>query len=316
MQTGFLVRSTASLTDRWTTVHWIAAALKAGHRAWILENRDVAVADRRWTARAFVLDGPLSAGEVAHRLTRRTAPRRRIALDRLDVLLLRHTPLDTTVLALGLALQQAGVTLVNPPAGQLLVAHKSWLAAQDLPTPETLVTGSLGDAMVFHQRVGALVVKPDRGSGGSGVQTVDAGDLRGLEAAFHAARGPLGRAVLQERLRGTEGERRLLWCDGEILGGYVRQAGPGDFRHNLRQGATPHPHTVDDDDRAFGPLLAPLLAPLGIRFAGLDVLHGRLLEVNAVNPGGTVYADALNGTRLGRAVVERLLAAPRHPRLP
>lgn len=310
MQVGFLVRSTVALTERWTTVHWMSAALALGHRVWVFENQDVAVSERRWTTRGFALEGPATPEEVVYSLTRRTAPRRRIRLTGLDVVLLRSAPLDLAVLGVGAALVAAGVRVVNAPLGQLTVAHKSWLAAQDLPIPTTLVTTSRGEAVVFHEQHGTIVVKADRGSGGSTVFRVEADDHDGLREAFRSARGQRGRVVLQPCLEGSAGEQRLLWCDGEVVGGYLRRSAEQDFRHNLRQGGTAEGLTMGDDARVFGPLLQPLLAPLGIRFAGLDVLDGRLLEVNAVNPGGTVYADALNGTRLGRSIVERLLEAP------
>ena len=310
MHIGFLVRNTAALTTSWTTTHWIAAALQLGHRVWVFENRDITVEDGAWTARVFCLEQPLSVDGVVDGLVRRTARRKRIRLDRLELLLLRTAPLDPAVLAVASALEQLGVQVVNRPMGILTVAHKSWLAAQDLPIPPTLVTTFKGDAHRIHGLWGDVVVKPERGSGGALVERVRADDSEGLDLAFEAARGRGGRVVVQPLLDGSAGERRLLWCDGEILGGYLRTAPEGDFRHNLKQGATPSAIELSVADRALGPALAPLLTPLGVRFAGLDVLSERLVEVNALNPGGTVFADALHGTRLAEAVMRRLVTKP------
>lgn len=312
MQVGFLIRSAVALTDRWTTTHWISAACGLGHDVWVFEASDVTVRDRCWQTRAFVLTGHRSPEEVVYALTRRTVPRRRIRLARLDALFLRAAPLDVGVLAMGAALEDEGVAVVNPPRAQLLVSHKSWLASLDLPTPATLVTRSRGEAHSFHQLHGCIIVKPDRGSGGQDVFRVDEGDQEGLEEAFERVATQRRRVVLQTLLDGRAGERRLLWCDGEILGGYVRRSAEGEFRHNLKRGGTPEPIELTDADLAWGASLVPTLGHCGIRFAGLDVLDDHLLEVNAVNPGGTVYADALHGTRLAEAVVRRLLETPGH----
>ena len=54
--------------------------------------------------------------------------------------------------------------------------------------------------------------------------------------------------------------------------------------------------------------LAPLLTAHGIALAGLDVIAGRLIEVNVTCPGGMAKTDALLGTDLSGATMRRLLA--------
>ena len=53
--------------------------------------------------------------------------------------------------------------------------------------------------------------------------------------------------------------------------------------------------------------LAPHLRRLGIVLAGLDVIDGRLIEVNVTCPGGMHKTDALLGTDLSGAIMRRLL---------
>ncbi len=307
MQIGFLVRRTAALTPRWTTTHWIAAASTMGHTVWVFDDRDLLLDQGRWTARCYRLRRAVTPAEVGSYLGATTARRRRVRVEGLDLLLLRASP-DPSLLALALTLQEAGIRVVNAPAGILAVSHKSWLASQrDLPTPPTVVTSRIGDAHAAHQAWGDVVVKPDRGSGGRAVNRVRAGDHEALDTAFHEAIASGGRVIVQPLLDGSGGEKRLLWCDGEIVGGYVRHAAPGEFRHNMKRGARAAPITLGRADRALGPLLAPKLLPLGVRFVGLDLLGDSLVEVNAANPGGTVYADALHGTQLADSVVRRLV---------
>ena len=313
MNIGVVIRSAASITPSWTTAALIAAASRQGHLVWVVEVRNLGVDVHRVTGRAFRFppNADSSPASVSTALQQRTTRRSLVDMARLDLLLLRCAPLDPTLLALALRIEDAGVEVVNRPAGLARVLSKAWLASHDLPTPETLVTRSRGSAHLFHQDQGDIVVKPDRGSGGVGVQAVQKGDNAGLDDAFTAARKAGGLVVLQPRLHDPAGERRLVVCDGQILGGYVRKSRAGEFRHNLKRGATPSPLPPDPRDARIVARLAPLLLEIGVRFAGLDVLGGRLVEVNAVNPGGTVHADALHGTRLADRVVRLLTRAER-----
>ena len=70
---------------------------------------------------------------------------------------------------------------------------------------------------------------------------------------------------------------------------------------------------VDDDDRRIVAALAPLLGAHGISLAGLDVIAGRLIEVNVTCPGVMHKTDALLGTDLSGAIMRRLLLTERVP---
>ena len=50
-----------------------------------------------------------------------------------------------------------------------------------------------------------------------------------------------------------------------------------------------------------------MLVAHGIALAGVDVIDGRLIEVNVTCPGGMSKTDALLGTDLSGAIVRRLL---------
>ncbi len=83
--------------------------------------------------------------------------------------------------------------------------------------------------------------------------------------------------------------------------------GEDEFRHNLKRGATALATEVTQADLMVVSSIAPALGRAGIRFAGLDVIGEHLIEVNALNPGGTYHADRLHGTHLSDAVLERLV---------
>jgi glutathione synthase len=104
----------------------------------------------------------------------------------------------------------------------------------------------------------------------------------------------------------AHGNKRLFLLDGEVVGAVLRRPSPSDFRI----GPPVAPATVDADDRRIVAALAPLLVEHGIALAGLDVIAGRLIEVNVTCPGGMHKTDALLGTDLSGTIVRRLLASP------
>jgi glutathione synthase len=76
------------------------------------------------------------------------------------------------------------------------------------------------------------------------------------------------------------------------------------------------PAEPDSRDREIVAALAPDLLAHGITLAGLDVIDGRLIEVNVTCPGGMHKTDALLGTDVSGEIVRRLLPHPANERLP
>jgi Glutathione synthase/Ribosomal protein S6 modification enzyme (glutaminyl transferase) len=187
------------------------------------------------------------------------------------------------------------VPVINKPEGVTRTRSKAWLATlSDVPRPATLVTASRGSAGWFARNLGTdVVVKPVDRSGGRGVRKVPFRRLDLLDEAMDLAwcAGDT-QVVVQEYLpEAADGEKRLFWVDGRILGAYLRMRGRDGFRHNLVQGGRPQPCAVDDADRAIARAIGPHLRRNGIRIAGLDVIGGRLVEVNTLNPGGIHHAE-------------------------
>ena len=316
MRIGIAIHRAPSLDASFTTVHLALAALRRGHVVRFIERQDFEVDPAgHLLARAFVLDEPpADADALAALLARPDGPRRILDVEDLDLLLLRVTPHDPAVLAFAAIARDRGVRVINDPDGAALVSSKAWLATQrDVPTPVTLVTRSAGTAAAFHaEQPDGVVVKPARGSGGRAVFRVAPGDPRALVRAFEEAKATGdGYVVLQPYLSaGEHGEKRLLWLDGRIVGGYLRRRAPGEFRHNLKRGGLAEPTEITAADRALGAELAPHLARAGVRLAGLDVIGSHVIEVNALNPGGAFHVDRLTGSKLGALIVDRLTSRP------
>jgi glutathione synthase len=308
---GIAISRATSMDATWTTVHVARAALARGHRVRFIEPWDFEIDVRgQFTARTHAFDPPaIDAETIVRKLHQRQAMRRYLRVDTLDVLLLRAAPLDPTLLAFATMAKDLGVEVVNDPHALIRVGHKAWLAGlADVPTPPTLVTQSAAQAQLFYEKYRRpVVVKPSRGSGCHGVTFVRRRDPQGFDTAFADARGYGDHVVVQVYLEEAEqGEKRIVWMDGEVLGGYLRRRAPGEFRHNLKQGATAEPTTITPTELGVVARLTPHLRRAGLRLAGIDLIGAYVIEVNALNPGGAFHADRLHDSDVSGSIVERL----------
>ncbi len=315
MRLVIAISRTTTLEAYYTTVHIAFEALERGHSVRVVEPWDFEIDQGgRLVTRAHALDrAPPDRETLVELLANRKAQRRYVELTAADILLLRVNPLDPAVLAFAQLAKLAGVAVHNDPTTLMLTGHKGYLATlQDVPTPATMLTRSRSTARLFAEgQPHGVVVKPARASGGRGVSLVrKPRQQRIFEVAFDAARrlGD-GYVVIQEYLPGAvDGEKRLVWLDGEVIGGYLRGRAPGDFRHNLARGGSPRSCAIDPSDHDLAAFLSPYLLRDGVWLAGLDVIDGRIVEVNTLNPGGVHYGDVLNGTSMARRIVQRLEA--------
>lgn len=324
MSIGVVVSNAAVAQPTHTTVHLVEAALAAGHAVRVIEPWDFEIDPRgRLTARAHALDGPLDREQIVAALRARAALRRSVEVDRLSLLMLRANPLQDAIVTYGQLAAAAGVRVVNDPFGMLRTSHKGYLASlPDVPRPLTLVTRSASAAERFAAGCeSGVVVKPARSCGGRGVTLV-----RGRRALARIAEAVQqagtssgdGYAVVQEYLpAASAGEKRLLWLDGALIGGYLRMRAPGEFRHNLKVGGVPTPCELTERDRELSASLTPHLRRDGVWFAGIDVIGGLVVEVNTLNPGGAHYTTTFTGLPVAERIIQSLLpplaSTPLHP---
>lgn len=197
----------------------------------------------------------------------------------------------------------AGTRVVNNPAGVRAVHEK--LAALRWPDlcPATVVSTNVALLRDFVTAHRAAVVKPVDGFAGRDVWLVH-DDPSALALLESATRGGIRQVIAQEYLPDVaDGNKRLFVLDGEIIGAVLRRPSAADFRI----GPPVATATVDPVDERIVATIAPSLAEHGLALAGLDVIGGRLIEVNLTCPGGMAKTDALLHTDLSGVIVRRLL---------
>lgn len=241
-----------------------------------------------------------------------------IPLEAFDLVMMRKDPpVDVAFLQATWILEQArGKTLlVNDPRGlRELNEHLAVLRFPDL-TPPTLVTRSARRLGAFlREQGGAIVVKPVEGYGGLGVFVVREGDPN-TSSIFESSTGAGTRWTMAQRYlpEVVHGDKRILVVCGEPVGAVLRVPAQNDARSNLHVGGRPVRAEIDDDDRAIIRTVAPVLAEHGQLLVGLDVIGGRLTEINVTSPTGVRHIEELERRNVAGAILDALEARAARP---
>jgi glutathione synthase len=333
MRIAFFVNDIATENPFYGTQRLAMEAARRGHEVWYLD------------VDGFIYDPDEHLRAGTHRAPRgETDPERffeqvkseesweRIAIDELDVLMLRSDPAadfderpwaETIGFTFGHMAAARGVVVLNDPAGLSKASNKLYF--QSFPSevrPRTKITRSPDEAKSFiEEQNGTAIVKPLTGSGGHGVFLVtpeEANVNQMLEAVLRD-----GYAVVQEYLEAAEeGDTRLLLVEGEPLqvdGSYAafkRHRGEGDVRSNISVAAdTPQgaeeltgPAEITKGILELAAAVGPRLRNDGMFLVGLDIAGDKLLEINVFSPGGLWSAEKHTGVDFCPAIIDAVEA--------
>jgi len=232
-----------------------------------------------------------------------------------DVVLMRQDPpFDLGYITATHLLEriQGETLVVNDPASVRNAPEKVWVLDYARFMPPTVVTRSLGLARKFLAEHGEIVVKPLHGNGGKAVFKVgrNGENLASLVELFNTAyREP---HVVQKFLPEiAEGDKRIVFVDGELAGAVNRVPGEGEIRSNLAVGGKAAKTDLTAREQEICETLGPELRKRGLLFVGIDVIGGQwLTEINVTSPTGIVAIDRFNGTdtpaRIWDAIEARL----------
>ncbi len=281
----------------------VAPAADSGHAAWALA-RPVRLAAIEPTAEGWRVPQPwYELGEA-----------RRLPLEHFGCVWMRQDPpvdeaylYATHLLELG---ERRGVRVVNRPASLRAWNEKlSSLRFSHLMAP-SLVSSRVEQLAGFAAEHGEVVLKPLGGRAGQGV-VFAAADTPGLGALLELVTAQEQLPVMvQAFLPGVrEGDKRILLVDGEPLGAVNRKPRQGEFRSNLAVGGQAEACELTAAERRICDALAPALRAEGLFFVGIDVIDGRLSEINVTSPTGVREVERLAGVPLADQTIARLLAA-------
>ncbi len=291
-----------------TTFALMLEAQERGHSLWYLDPNDLGVRLEGATGWASPITLRRKAGDFFD-----LGPSQAVVLDEaFDVVWQRKDPpvdadFVTATQILGLCRR---ARVLNRPAA--ILASNEKLYALNFPElmAETLVTRHSGELLAFLDALGGeMIVKPLDGRGGEGIFHVHRQD-RNLTSILEQSTRFGQRPIMAQRYLPEirEGDKRILLLEGEPLGALLRVPSDAEHRANLHVGGRAVKTGLDDHDLRIVEAVGPWLRRDGLFFVGIDVIGGKLTEINVTSPTGIQEMGRLDGARYEQLVIERVEA--------
>ncbi len=154
-----------------------------------------------------------------------------------------------------------------------------------------------------------MILKPLNGFGGSGVILIEKNAMSNIKSLldFYITNsdGTSNYVILQDYIEGADkGDVRILILNGEPIGAMRRIPGSDDHRSNVSAGGSVAKHHLTKEEKALCKQIGPKLVNDGLYFVGIDVIGGKLVEVNVMSPGGITYMNKVYKTKIQSKVID------------
>ncbi|MDH3695044.1 MAG: glutathione synthase [Gammaproteobacteria bacterium] len=268
-----------------TTYFLMLAAHDRGHEVYYLDHRDILIHDQRVMSRVNRVDvhADIDKPFTIH-------PQIFLDLGEMDLVFVRtDPPVDRTYTYMTLLLDLLPDTtrVINRPS-----AIRDWnekLAALMYASfaPISLIARRADDIVSFLNEHGRIVLKPLDGHGGEGILFLSKGD-KNIEQSIGEITHQQSRWIKVQKYlpQAADGDKRILLLHGEPLGGILRLHADGVELNNLDAGGTAHPAELDECDLEICAAIKEGLIENGVVFSGIDVIGGKLIEINVTSPTG------------------------------
>ncbi|MDD9807751.1 MAG: glutathione synthase [Gammaproteobacteria bacterium] len=291
-----------------TTLGLLEAAQRRNWRLFYVEQRGLFLHNGNACAHAREVRVSLD-NERWHEFT---GAARDMELASLDAVLMRKDPpLDMEYFYTCQILEhaaRAGVVVVNRPRGICTVNEK--ILAQEFPGafPETLVSRDARRLAAFVERHRDTVVKPLDNMGGASVFRVRSDDVNASTLLETMTRDSTRTVMLQALIpQYRDGDKRILVIGGRPVPKTIRRVpAAGELRANIAAGGSAEVAELEPGDVRLCERIAPRLNELQLLFVGLDVIGGRLTEINVTSPTCARELERATGLDITGQVIEAI----------
>ena len=294
--------------DADSTFALMLEAQKRGHNLWHYHVRELALSNRRVTARAH----PVTVRrEQGNHFTFGAPVELDLGADADVVLMRQDPPFDMAYITATHMLEHIHpkTLVVNDPAHVRNAPEKLFVTHFPDLMPETLVTAERAQIMRFRAKHETIILKPLFGNGGAGVFLVKPDDqnLNSLLEMFtERSREPI---MVQKYVPAVrEGDKRIILVDGVAMGGVNRVPAAGEARSNMHVGGRPEKTVLTPREQEICARIGPELKARGLIFVGIDVIGGFLTEINVTSPTGLQEIARFDGVKLEEAIWDAIEA--------
>lgn len=295
-----------------STLRMIHEAVSRGHTVAITTPNNLTMRDSAAIAFCNVVKKTTISNNILSFYRNVEFRKAQLPLAGFDVIFMRaNPPLDT--MALNFLDSVRGDTfIINDIDGLRVANNKLYTASLHDPHNEFIPATHVSKNREYLERVldespnERMIMKPLNGYGGSGVILVEKSAKSSVKSLLDFYIGDSKNyVILQDYVEGAEqGDIRILMLNGEPIGAMCRVPAEGDVRSNIHAGGKEVKHTLTKQEKNLCKHIGPKLVRDGLYFVGLDVINGKLIEVNVLSPGGITRINRLNRTKLQRQIMD------------
>lgn len=234
-----------------------------------------------------------------------------------DVIFMRdNPPLDPLVLNFLDSIKDE-VFIMNAIDGLREANNKIYTAAYYDPEhvfiPKTHVSKNIEYLMriIEESDTEKMILKPLDGYGGKGVIVIEKSARHNIKSLLdfyiNKSRGESNYVILQDYIEGAEkGDVRVMMLNGKPIGALRRVPSSGDVRSNISAGGKVEKYKLTTEDKRLCLEVGKKLVQDGIYFAGLDIISGKLIEINVLSPGTITDINKLYNVKIQTKVIDYL----------
>lgn len=297
----------------------IQESILRGHTVAMSTPSELAIRDSLTMANCLIFDEnqkDVTTTEALYnnaKLTEKMLP-----LKDFDVIFMRaNPPIDNLALNFLDSIKN-DVFLINSISGLREANNKIYTASYSDPKkeliPATYVSKNINylKDIIKENEGGKMILKPLNGYGGKGVIVLEKSAMQNISSLldFYIS-GQDGKnsnfVILQDYVEGAEnGDVRVLMLHDEPIGVIRRVPAKDDARSNLSAGGHVVKHTLTADEELLCRKIGKKLVADGIFFSGLDLIGGKLIEVNVLSPGGIGDINEMYNVSIQKDIIDYL----------
>lgn len=301
-----------------TTLRLIHEAVKRGHTVAVTTINQLTMRDTVASAFCDVVRKSDLVGDNIVKFYKKVEFRRcQLPLAGFDVIFMRaNPPLDPVAMNF-LDSVREHTFIVNDIDGLRIANNKLYTASFQDTAGEFIPATHVSKNKDYLERVfnestqSKMILKPLDGFGGRGVIVIEKAAKQSFRSLleFYIGGDASGEnsnyVILQDYIEGAEeGDVRILMLNGEPIGAMKRVPASDDMRSNVHAGGTVVKHKLTEQELKLCRHVGPKLVRDGLYFVGIDVIGGKLIEVNVLSPGGITRINRLNKVKLQQKVID------------
>jgi glutathione synthase len=299
-----------------STLILIHECVKRGHTVAITTPAKLTIRDSLTLAQSLIFDkdqvvkSNLTSFHKHAKYTEKMLP-----LEGFDVIFMRaNPPMDPLALNFLDSIKN-NVFMINSVRGLREANNKIYTASYYDPKseiiPATYVSKNIDylKSIIKEHDGGKMILKPLNGYGGKGVIVLEKSAMQNISSLldFYVS-GQQGKqsnyVILQDYVDGAEkGDVRVLMLHDQPIGAIRRVPGEGEARSNMSAGGHIAKHVLSKEEKELCRKIGKKLVADGIYFSGLDLISGKLIEVNVMSPGGLGDINKLYKVKLQNDII-------------